>query len=65
MLPRLSRFDFVHKYIGGYGTGSNPRDEILELVDNEWSNVATMEMARNGHAVTIINVEDYWMFCNK
>ena len=58
MLSRLSRFDFV-----GGDDGRIYRNEILELVENEWRQVATMKMARDRHAVTIINVEDYWMFC--
>ena len=58
MLSRLSRFDFV-----GGDDEISYRDQILELVNNEWRQVATMKMARDRHAVTIINVEDYWMFC--
>ena len=58
MLSYVSRLYFV----GGYD-GDNRRDEILELVDNEWRQVATMQNARNSHGVTVINVQDYWKFC--
>ena len=43
---------------------ASSRNEILELIDNEWRQVATMQNARNGHRVTVINdVQDYWKFC--
>ena len=50
-------------FVGGYD-GGNSRNEILELVDNEWKQVATMKNARSTHGVTVINdVQDYWKFC--
>ena len=50
-------------FVGGYD-GDNWRDEILELVDNVWKQVATMKNARNGHGVTVMNdLKDYWKFC--
>ena len=48
-------------FVGGYGGGY--RDEILQLVDNEWRNVTTMQTARYDHGVTVINIEEYWPFC--
>ena len=46
-------------FVGGNDDG-NARDEILELVDGEWRQVATMQMGRDGHAVSAI---DYSPFC--
>ena len=39
-------------------------DEILELVDGQWREVTTMQNAREFHAVTIIDVADFWPYCN-
>ena len=50
-------------YFVGGREGDIRRDEILQLVDNEWKQVATMKNARNKHGVTVINVQDYWKFC--
>ena len=47
-------------YFVGGSDGSNYRDEILELVGSEWRQIATMQIARDVHAVTVINVEEYW-----
>ena len=49
-------------FVGGYD-GRNRRDEILELVDGDWKAVATMQMGRNYHGVTIIKINDYWPYC--
>ena len=51
-------------FVGGWDYGDNYRDEIMELVDGHWRQVATMRNARFMHAVSVINVEDYWNFCN-
>ena len=59
----LSYMCLVCIFLLGGRDGDNYRDEILELMDGEWRQVATMKMARISHAVTIINVEDYWIFC--
>ena len=52
-------------FVGGIDDGYNYRDEILELVNNEWRQVATMQNARDSHGVTVINVHDYLMFCKQ
>ena len=50
-------------FVGGVDE-DNYRDEILELVDNQWRQVATMRTTRYGHGVTAINdVQDYWPYC--
>ena len=49
-------------FVGGWD-GDNYRDEILELIDNEWRQVATMKNARYSYRVIVINIQDYWKFC--
>ena len=46
----MSRFDFVGGYDGRY------YDEILELVDGEWRQVATMRTSRYYHTAITINI---------
>ena len=48
-------------FVGGWD--GNYYDEILELVDGDWRQVATMQSARDSHAVSVINVVDYWQYC--
>ena len=40
-------------------------DNIYELDQEtgEWNNVANMEVARRGHAVSIIDLTDLWQYC--
>ena len=47
-------------FVGGQDDGRNRRDEILELVDSDWTAVATMQMGRDGHEISAI---DYSSFC--
>ena len=51
-------------FVGGEDDEYNRRDEILELVDGDWRAVATMQTARSGHAVTVINIDHYIDYCN-
>ena len=51
-------------FVGGWDDDYNGHDEILELVDKEWKQVATMQTARSAHAVSIINNKEYWQYCN-
>ena len=50
-------------FLGG-GYEYTVSDEILELVDGEWRQVATMQSARYAHAVTVINLDLYIDYCN-
>ena len=50
-------------FVGGRDEEYNSHDEILELVDVRWKQVASMQNARNAHAVAVINIEEYWGFC--
>ena len=50
-------------FVGGWD-GDNAHDEILELEDGEWRQVATMQTARDVHAVTVINLDHYIDYCN-
>ena len=47
-------------FVGG---GHRDRDEIWELVDGTWRQVATMLTARYDHAVSVIELADYWQYC--
>ena len=51
-------------YLSGGFDGSS-RDNIYELDQEtgEWNNVANMEVARYGHAVSIIDLTDLWQYC--
>ena len=42
---------------------ANDHDDILELIDSEWRQVASLENARAATAVSVVNVEDYWKYC--
>ena len=46
---------------GGWDGGSN-RNEILGFEGGVWTEVATMQHGRNMHAVSAINIEEYWKF---
>ena len=48
---------------GAVDDNNSDRNEILELKDGSWIQVAAMIHARAEHAVSIINVENYLMFC--
>ena len=54
---------FSFYFVGGYD-GTDYRDEILELVDGEWRHIATMNLPRYFHAVSVINCEDYLTLCH-
>ena len=50
-------------FVGGKDGDDASHDEILELVDGEWRQVAIMQTARYGHAVSLINLDTYWNLC--
>ena len=56
-LPRLGKFPYIDKYLGGdFGSTT---DEILEFdtISNQWTLVDRMIQARRYHAVSIVTFE--------
>ena len=54
---------FICQTLGGYD--GSPRNNILEYnpETETWQEVGTMKEARDGHAVTIVSLEDYAAWC--
>ena len=49
----------------GSGLDYDARDNILEYdpETKQWTQIGTMREARHGHAVTVVDYEDYVDFC--
>lgn len=53
----------IYCVLGGGWDGINNRDEILAFEGGVWTEVARMQNRRSMHAVSVINIDEYWMFC--